>query len=134
MNMNTATETIIRSEIAKLQRSIAKLEAMLPGSPRVYESEDRLAVRATDIYDYVNAHGGFDLDGDVAEAPQVTGYVVSNPDGYEEYESEDLAEAYAYLDSANGEDGWMIGTAFSDGSTSYERQPRRPAAARRAFA
>ena len=134
MNMNSATENVIRIEIAKHMRSIAKLEAMLPGAPRVYESENRLAVRATDIYDYINANGGFDLDGDDIETPQITGYVVSNPDGYEEYESEDLVEAYAYFDSAGDEPGWMIGTAYSDGSTSYERQPCRPAESRKAFA
>lgn len=130
MNMNTATESVIRGEIDRLQRSIAKLEGMLPDAPvaRVYEFEDRLAVRATEIYDHV---GGFD---DFAETPQVTGYVVSNPSGYEEYESEDLVEVYAYLDSAESEYGWMIGTAYSDGSTCYEHQPRRPAASRRAFA
>lgn len=129
MNINNATETVIRIEIAKHMRSIAKLEGMLPGARRAVEPKDRLAVRATDIYDYVNEADGDDF----TETPQVTGYVVSNPDGYEEYESEDFVEAYAYLDSAEGEDGWMIGTVYSDGSTSYERQPRRPAASGSAF-
>lgn len=115
MHMNTATENVIRSKIAKHMRSIAKLEATLAGGLRLYEFEDRLTVRATDIYGYVGAAGGLDLDGDdFAETPQITGYAVSNPDGYEEHESENLVKAYAYLDSADGEDSWMIGTAHSD--------------------
>lgn len=132
MHMNNTTESVLRAEIAKLQRSIAKLEGMLPDAPRVYEFDDRVAVRATEIYDHV---GDFDLGGDdFAEPKVVTGYVVSSPDGREEYESEYMAEAYEYLDSVGDEPGWIIGMTFSDGTTSYEHQPRRPAAARKAFA
>ncbi|MCT8989646.1 MobA/MobL family protein [Chelativorans sp. SCAU2101] len=59
--------------------------------------------------------------------PRVVGYVVSNEHGAVELETEDLSEAYEYKDVLDAEGrSAAIGTAYSDGSTSFEAAPRRP--------
>jgi hypothetical protein len=78
-----------------------------------------------------NKQGPFDEGNEMKR--QIAGYIVSGPDGRYDFETADLAEAFAYYDDAIdfGEtEGWVIGIEYDDGEVSFDRQIRRPQAAR----